>query len=59
MGNGKNACERNKLPNKLKPLNDYFPEIFDQMVPELVEYSTMGRQYNGCTISTQQSDNVL
>ncbi|MCG9479697.1 MAG: ABC transporter substrate-binding protein [Actinomycetia bacterium] len=45
MGNGKNAWI--EFPNKLKPLNDYFPEIFDQMVPELVEYSTLGDNIMG------------
>jgi len=39
MGNGKNAWI--EFPNKLTPLTDTFPEIFDEMVPELVEYSTL------------------
>jgi ABC-type glycerol-3-phosphate transport system substrate-binding protein len=39
MGNGKNAWI--EFPDKLTPLTDFFPEIFDEMVPELVEYSTL------------------
>jgi len=40
MGNGKNAWV--EFSDKLTPLNDLFPEIFSEMVPELVEYSTLG-----------------
>lgn len=39
MGNGKNAWI--EFPNKLTPLTDFFPDMFDEMVPELVEYSTL------------------
>jgi ABC-type glycerol-3-phosphate transport system substrate-binding protein len=40
MGNGKNAWI--EFPEKLTPLNDMFPEMFSKMVPELVQYSTLG-----------------
>lgn len=39
MGNGKNAWI--EFPNKLTPLTDIFPDMFDKMVPELVQYSTL------------------
>jgi len=39
MGNGKNAWI--EFPNKLTPLTDIFQDMFDEMVPELVEYSTL------------------
>ncbi len=39
MGNGKNAWI--EFPNKLTPLTDIFPDIFAEMVPELIEYSTL------------------
>ena len=39
MGNGKNAWI--EFPDKLTPLTDIFPDIFAEMVPELVEYSTL------------------
>jgi len=39
MGNGKNAWI--EFPNKLTPLTDTFPDMFDEMVPELVKYSTL------------------
>jgi len=39
MGNGKNAWI--EFPNKLTPLTDIYPDIFADMVPELVEYSTL------------------
>jgi ABC-type glycerol-3-phosphate transport system substrate-binding protein len=39
MGNGKNAWI--EFPDKLTPLTDIFPDIFEEMVPELVEYSTL------------------
>ena len=39
MGNGKNAWI--EFPNKLTPLTDIYPDMFDEMVPELVEYSTL------------------
>jgi ABC-type glycerol-3-phosphate transport system substrate-binding protein len=39
MGNGKNAWI--EFPNKLTPLTDVFPDMFDEMVPELIEYSTL------------------
>jgi ABC-type glycerol-3-phosphate transport system substrate-binding protein len=39
MGNVKN--EWIEFPDKLTPLTDIFPDIFDEMVPELVEYSTL------------------
>jgi multiple sugar transport system substrate-binding protein len=40
MGNGKNAWI--EFPDKLTPLNDMFPDMFSKMVPELVQYSTLG-----------------
>ncbi len=39
MGNGKNAWI--EFPDKLTPLTDIFPDVFAEMVPELVEYSTL------------------
>jgi len=39
MGNGKNAWI--EFPDKLTPLTDIFPDVFDKMVPELVDYSTL------------------
>jgi ABC-type glycerol-3-phosphate transport system substrate-binding protein len=39
MGNGKNAWI--EFPNKLTPLTDILPDVFADMVPELVEYSTL------------------
>ena len=39
MGNGKNAWI--EFPDKLTPLTDIFPDMFDKMVPELVDYSTL------------------
>jgi ABC-type glycerol-3-phosphate transport system substrate-binding protein len=39
MGNGKNAWI--EFPNKLTPLSDIFPDMFNKMVPELVDYSTL------------------
>ena len=39
MGNGKNAWI--EFPNKLTPLTNIFADMFDQMVPELVDYSTL------------------
>ena len=39
MGNGKNAWI--EFPHKLTPLTDIFPDMFEKMVPELVEYSTL------------------
>ena len=39
MGNGKNAWI--EFPDKLTPLTDILPEVFAEMVPELVEYSTL------------------
>jgi ABC-type glycerol-3-phosphate transport system substrate-binding protein len=40
MGNGKNAWI--EFPDKLTPLTDILPDMFADMVPELVEYSTLG-----------------
>jgi trehalose/maltose transport system substrate-binding protein len=45
MGNGKNAWI--EFPEKLTKLTDKFPEIFDKMVPELVEYSTLRGEIMG------------
>ena len=39
MGNGKNAII--EFPDKLTVLTDMFPDMFSEMVPELVEYSTL------------------
>jgi len=39
MGNGKNAWI--EFPNKLTPLTNIFPDMFAEMVPELVKYSTL------------------
>ncbi len=39
MGNGKNAWI--EFPNKLTPLTDVFPDMFAEMVPELIAYSTL------------------
>jgi len=39
MGNGKNAWI--EFPDKLTPLTDILPDVFADMVPELVEYSTL------------------
>jgi ABC-type glycerol-3-phosphate transport system substrate-binding protein len=45
MGNGKNAWI--EFPGKLTPLTDLFPDMFDKMVPELVEYSTLRGEVMG------------
>ncbi len=45
MGNGKNAWI--EFPEKLTPLTDLFPDMFDKMVPELVEYSTLRGEVMG------------
>jgi len=42
MGNGKNAWI--EFPDKLTPLTDILPDVFADMVPELVEYSTLRRE---------------
>ncbi len=39
MGNGKNAWI--EFPDKLTPLTNIFPDMFSEMVPELVDYSTL------------------
>jgi ABC-type glycerol-3-phosphate transport system substrate-binding protein len=39
MGNGKNAWI--EFPNKLTPLTDIFADMFSEMVPEMVAYSTL------------------
>lgn len=39
MGNGKNAWI--EFPDKLTPLTDIFSDMFAEMVPELVKYSTL------------------
>lgn len=39
MGNGKNAWI--EFPDKLTDLTNTFPDMFSEMVPELVEYSTL------------------
>ena len=39
MGNGKNAWI--EFPNKLTPVTDLFPDMFAEMVPEMVAYSTL------------------
>ena len=45
MGNGKNAWI--EFPEKLTKLTDKFPQIFEEMVPELVEYSTLRGEIMG------------
>ena len=45
MGNGKNAWI--EFPDKLTPLTDIFPDMFAEMVPELVEYSTLRGEVMG------------
>jgi ABC-type glycerol-3-phosphate transport system substrate-binding protein len=45
MGNGKNAWI--EFPEKLTPLTDLFPDMFDKMVPELVQYSTLRGEVMG------------
>jgi ABC-type glycerol-3-phosphate transport system substrate-binding protein len=45
MGNGKNAWI--EFPEKLTKLTDKFPEIIENMVPELIEYSTLRGEVMG------------